>query len=569
MNFKSFFKYFLESREVIGNIKNKNPQEIWKVAQDMRKNPEDYPDIDLFDIIAHTRNRKEDVPSVSKFHGLRNSAVRFEHGDYLYTKPSDSFPIMKFKKSLLKELRKDSERLHGRIEGYSGEDSVSLPEMARIYITDFYDKIEQQKRIISRMLYYIGSTNDINITVDKEKLTERMNAAKKKLKKLEHRYKEMQKLSKEDMILIFKKYDIAAPDIYHYLINRTFDKPKHPSEIPEDYKNLPDIVLFNMFYKGKTPKMFAKDSAITSGRSSGITKDLKLSGIVRILDNNETENEPTDRESHLWMKYINGSVKEQMAEWKKKRLDFHYFDSDAVHANFPSFMLYNVLNNSSFPQEKKEEILKVGDFSFKNWTTFRWFLHNIKSSFFYKKKDVHGPGGQVQIFEPLKHVVHITKEDLPNGIKTSPEKAFENVGRRKAEEYKNSNKNKEFNNYNRTFQDTENVQVLYSQAALDYEGERMSHCVSGYGGSCESGRSLILRLPNSTAELNPDTLEIYQHMSTNNTTPSQSDKKDLEEWIKLNSATNTTTKVSKSPKQEYEDEDEDFEIDLNFLDEQD
>lgn len=49
MNFKSFFKYFLESREVIGNIKNKNPAEIWKVAQDMRKNPEDYSDIDFLD----------------------------------------------------------------------------------------------------------------------------------------------------------------------------------------------------------------------------------------------------------------------------------------------------------------------------------------------------------------------------------------------------------------------------------------------------------------------------------------------------------------------------------------
>lgn len=564
MNFKSFFKYFLESREVIGNIKNKNPTEIWKVAQDMRKNPEDYSDIDLFDIIAYTQNRKEDVPSVSKFHGLRNSAVRFEHGDYLYTKPSDTFPIMKFKKSLLKELRKDTEKLYGRIEGYSGEDSISLPEMARIYITDFYDKIEQQKHTIGRMMYYMGSTNDINITVDKEKIAERMEVAKKKVKKLEHRYEEMKKLSNEDMILIFKRYNITAPDIYHYLINRTFDKPKHPSEIPEDYKNLPEMVLFNMFYKGKTPKMFAKDSAVTAGRSSGITKDLKLSGIVRILDNNETENEPTDRESHLWLKYINGNVKEQMAGNKIRYL----FDTDTVHANFPTFMLYNILDSENFPEDKWTEIVvNVADFSFKNWTTFRWFLHNIKSSFFYKKKDVHGPGGQVQIFEPLKHVVHITKEDLPNGIKTSPEKAFESVGKRKAEEYKNSNKNKEFNNYNRTFQDTENVQVLYSQTALDYEGERMSHCVSGYGGSCESGRSLILRLPNSTAELNPHTLEIYQHMSTNNTTPPESDRKDLEEWIKLNSDSSATIRIPKTKQEEYEDEDD--EIDFDFLNNED
>lgn len=553
MNFSSFFKHFIESREVINNIEKKSPVEIWKVAQDMRQNPQDYPDIDLFDIIGYTQDRKQEETPVNGFHGLRNSAVRFEHDGYLYTKPADIFPIMKFKKSLLEELRNDSDRLYGRIGNI---DDVSLPEMARIYISDFHNKIDNEKRIIDRIKYYMDKGN---VSVSKEQIA-RMQTAKKKLKKLEYKYKEMQKLSKEDMILIFKRYNITAPDIYHYLINRTFSKPKHPSEIPEDYKNLPEMVLYNMFYKGKTPKMFAKNSAkFTGGRHSDITTDLKINGMVRILDNEETENEPTDRESHLWMKYINDNVVEQMKNKPRRFL----FDSDVVHRNFPTFALFNAaLNTENFPNVKKGEIIAIGDFSFRNWTTFRWFLYNIKSSFFYKKRYVHGPGGQVQLFEPLKHVVHITKEDLPNGLKTSPEKAFESVGRRKAEEYKNSNKNIEFVNYPRTYKDTENVQVLYSQNALDFEGDRMAHCVSGYGSSCEKGGSLILRLPKSTAELNPGTLAIFQHMGYDNTKPPESDRKDLMEWIKLNS-------TSSDSNQESTHDDEEFDIDLDFLNDED
>lgn len=52
MRFRDFFyKYLTESAEVVSNIKSRNPKEIWKVAQDMRKHPEDYPDLNLADLI--------------------------------------------------------------------------------------------------------------------------------------------------------------------------------------------------------------------------------------------------------------------------------------------------------------------------------------------------------------------------------------------------------------------------------------------------------------------------------------------------------------------------------------
>jgi len=565
MNFKSFFKHFLESREVINNIKNKNPSEIWKVAQDMRKYPGDYPDLDAASIISHNDST------------FNSSDYIIEKGDYYIFKMYPTGPFNKIKKSEAEMIYTDVKTKYGVFnhDNESGTEVVyKFIRAVKDYLRMFNVRIHSllsKKQVIVRDLDMHKKFKNKN----HERIAEYQKSLEeidKKLKQTRKKIDRYTKLNNEDILTIFKEYNVTAPTIYRYLISNAFSKPKHPSEIQEEYRDLPEDVLYALFYRYKTPQDLAKDSARITNGESEIVDTLKFSQNngdgthsvgARVLQNNEKENEPSKKESHDWLKYINDNIVNKLSR-KSSPNNIIHFDTDVKHQNFPTWLLGKRLKTVS--DSRKSGILNsVADYSFQSWTTFRWFLYNIESKFLVTTKEVHGPAGETHIFFPLNMVSKIVDEDLVNGIKTSPEKAFENSAKRIADEYNKQMGNKEYS-YPREYIDTPKVRVLYNKFSLEKEGERMNHCVGGYHTSCMSARSLILKLPNSTAELNPTSLTVYQHMGYGNSKPVEEDVESLSEWIKLNGGSITPNRESTHGEER---DDEDFDIDLDFLNDED
>lgn len=507
MTFKQFFyQVYLESKEVSNNIKNRTPQEIYKVAQDIRKNPGDYPDIQIaqmiafkYNIIDKKHNDKETgYQPASTYYSdeafIKNDSVYFIRIPLIFKVTTDQ--IKKFVSKQFNINIKDTDRLN-----------------------DAFKMIVKFNR----------SVHDDNPIIGTAKL----------LLRDRHRSKDnFEELDEEDMRLLFQHYGITAPVIYNYLISSTYNLPKHPTDIPDAYRNLPRSLLNQMYdenlkpgFSPLTPLVLATDSSdITGGTTSNYVPEINYIGFSRILDaDTKSEFSPTSKEAHNWLSLISETYKK-------------YPESASNHYNFPSYIICKALKYTD------EQILddeawnniewlfgEDTDLSIQSWKVFRWFTHNIRSKYFTKPQEIHGPAGTHDILTPIKKISQITDADLDNGIKTSVERAFNNAAQRIAKEFDDANTQAEFN-YNRIYQDTPYAKVIKNKNALHKEGERMNHCVGSYGQSCLSGRSLIIQLPNSTAELDPRTLKQYQHFGKSNTEPPEIDKKYLAEWIKINSA---------------------------------
>jgi hypothetical protein len=333
------------------------------------------------------------------------------------------------------------------------------------------------------------------------------------------------KFDKKDFVTIFKLYDIKTSDIYRALIQTSFDLPKHPSEIPKELHNIPRHLLTALYYHNASPILLAKDSA--RGGTTDLTsyEQHYVSKWIRITSPDlAVEHQPTKKEAYAWLVDL-GKVNNK----SKDRI-----------TNFPSW-LYS--ETTGIPEDDLPNI------SFQSWLTFRWFLYNHKSVYFTKTQEVYGPAGRVDKVEPMSIITKIQDVDLTNGVKTSPAKAYQNSAERLAKEWEKRNQNTTFVNYPRQYKDTPHVRVVWSVEELRDEGERLNHCVGGYGPSCERGTSLILRLANSTAELDPKTLNIYQHRGTSNSSPPSEDIEHLKEWLDLNKSKSKTE--SKSESDEY------------------
>jgi hypothetical protein len=311
---------------------------------------------------------------------------------------------------------------------------------------------------------------------------------------------------------LLKDENITVPDIYKHLLNVKFNLPKTPEEIDPKFRNLPRSILNAIYIGSKSPVQIAIISSNLRNRDDNdydndydneyygsmyygsMHNDIAgPSGIINILE--EHEFGPTKKEAYEWL----------TISAKNRHI-----------VNWPSFMLQNVDKN-------------VPEVSITSFAVFRWFLNNLKSKFLTKSQTIYGPAGQTNTFIPMDHITQITTEDLENGVKTSPEKVFNNAAQRLAKTNKHTFGDWAIPSYKSLF----GVKVIHSQTELDHEGQRMRHCVGGYGKACELGQSLILSLPNSTAEINPKTLVVYQHRGLSNASPPEKDQELLTNWIQL------------------------------------
>lgn len=485
MKFDRLVSLLLESEEISKNIKNKNPNEVWKVAQDIRKNIQDYPDLNLASVYA---NMEVDYPPYINRSKMNND-VYIPIEDKFYRISISDFATFARKK------QRDEKHItpinaigyvrHVRNQAHSASQMQKVAELYKMRRSE--QEIEEETVAI---------------------------------KKWERTKKPLSKDEKENVMSFYK---IGTPEIYRYLLETTYDRPKHPAEMPNEFRHLPRLLLNELLYNKKTPVDLAIESSRQTNHQMGTFKgvEFNMTGNVRILDYETHRNTnliPSRKEAMKWL----GDLSDYMIP--ENEYDVH---SRYNLKNFPSWLI----EESGIGNHWHREI----DLSFQSWLTFRWFVHNINSKFFYRPIVQHIQGRRVEIL-PLDQVSHILDADLVNGVKTSPENAFRNASDREAKDFHESNKDKQFNSaYGREYQDTKNAKVVQNVAALKKEGQRMNHCVGGYGPSCLSGRSLIISLPNSTAELNPKTLDVYQHRGYGNDSPPPKDEIDLQEWIALNS----------------------------------
>lgn len=507
MKFSRLYSLLVESEEISKNIKSRDPKEIWNVAQDIRKHIEDYPDVSLGGVLKIQKDRAEKKGEEVEFVNViqkYNPLCKIKN-TYYYLSPINAYKI----------LPKPFEDWLIASDKHGSYNKFPSAGMANSYI----DSIKRQYKSLSQ-----SSEGDKIFSRKFDGID--VNARLARVKKI-HDF--MHSITPEDKQMLMQHYKITVPDIYHYLIETSYNLPKHPSELSKELHTLPRSMLDRMVHESRTPIQFAVESSRSTAPNynDSVDSGFSITGIARILDidsNHNTNYPPTKKEAFAWMKYIAEKyVKDAADDELAKQSPYGFIQHDFQINNFPSWMIIETEKNKDKVWNARQ------DFSFQTWMVFRWFLYHMDSTYFNKTIRVNGPAGVEGAFIPGNYLAKIQEVDLENGIKTSPEKAFQNASIREAKAFEETNKEKEFPV---DFDDTENVKVIRNSRALKREGERMNHCVGGYGPSCLNGSSLILSLPNSTAELNPTTLAIYQHRGRGNGEPPEEDYNFLQQWLR-------------------------------------
>lgn len=513
MKFDRLYSLLCEESEISKNIAKRNPKEIWKVAQDIRQNIQDYPDVNLAEVYGY-KNKFTENAYLNHTRLGRN--VYFPYEKSIFRIPVGDFErVMKKKGRYMDTMIKSSD-----IIGY-------------LHYTKGQAIAARQLRDLD---YRGGGRAIAEPNPEISDYSPEDNLAFKKWKHIKR------PLTTEEKNHFMKVYKIGTPQIYKYLLETTYKLPKHPTEFPKEMHDLPRVLLDELLYMGETPvQMAEKYSRATDWEwiSSG-NEAVEFYGFARVLDiesNRNTNYPPTRKEAMQWLSYISEEskyIRDNSSENHRKQGG--WAELHKVY-NFPSWFIRTKIDENENIDEK------TNDFSFQSWMVFRWFVQNMNSTYLYKDITVHGPAGAVEEFLPLDHLSKLLDVDLVNGIKTSPEVAFQAAARRQAKEFEEANKEKEFVNYGKEYKDTEFVKVIRNSTALKREGQRMKHCVGGYGPSCLNGSSLILSLPKSTAELDPRNLQIFQHRGWENEDPPQNDRELLRHWIQVNNGDSTTYSV--------------------------
>lgn len=130
----------------------------------------------------------------------------------------------------------------------------------------------------------------------------------------------------------------------------------------------------------------------------------------------------------------------------------------------------------------------------------------------------YGPNGQIRRVIPYEILDEVWPTDIVNGPKTSPEKVFRAVFARKMEAEREAleMEQKPFPTFPWSL--CPGIEYLSCAQELAAEGDRMNHCVVGYAQACHNGKCFILRLPNSTVEIDPRG-NVYQHQGYKNSSP--------------------------------------------------
>lgn len=550
MNFSRLYSILFEKEEAhqkkyenadfSKHLVNKSPQQVWQVAQDIRRHIEDYPDFNIPKLIRFSGDiylKKNDVHDPNNKE-VANHPLAKAKGNPLYVEDHDKKfvyilhdtnydktpPIMKISFDQLSKYAKADMNL------YHQRNRMVRTRLASSYYSTVQNFLSHGDRMMKMVSDKDKKSRDTNLLYKWNGMGNAKNL-----------YKDMVDITKEDKNFLFNYYRITTPHIYRYLLDNAYDLIKHPDEIPPGLQKLPSSMLESMYEEHKTPleiaKFYSRFTDMGDEYQGKGKPTMRITGFARVLDidSNAGTNFPINKkEAYDWLKYVANLYDIKTKEYMGH--DDGVVNDDDGEPGYSYNIEDDVIRMSNFPSWFMREKMGTNyhDASFQSWMTFRWFILNHKSSYFGKEIQVHGPAGQTNSFIPGRYLAKIQDVDLVNGMKTSPEVAFQKAAEREAREFEEKNKEQQFTYGGKEYKDTDKVKVIRNSVALKHEGARLKHCVGGYGPSCLNGRSLILSLPHSTAELNPQNLAIYQHRGLQNAGPPVEDTQALQEWIKLN-----------------------------------
>ena len=564
-------------------------KELWKVAQDMRKHPADYADIGLINMcVAKYIYDKHNSPPPRMLYDRSRKIVIAENIANIQSlsDDTDEWRLLKSKGGYV-QMKLD-EKLVELVKNQIRQLVVDKPlkkirhennTLKRDYGLTDTEAISRSKNEIGRIKRYNTAINKLDVEVLHLLFSNRIHPTHSTKSEMKFDSDSIQDRIRKHRMALEKKgwafsgndeviypiikhlpYLIVAhgtsadnddifanallsyihcdvPTIYKMLVKKLYETPIHPEEIDKRLRPLGYAFINALHNQGVTPKEMAIQSCRLRGGnySYGNTWYGAIAGKHGILD--VKPDDITKKEAYDWLL---GLAKIRIR--KRKENENMYddgIDGDYGHipmeeelvANFPTF----------FVEQKANELGIEGQFwkieiSFPTVPVFRWFLKNMGSTYFWKEQNAHGPAGQHRTFKPISQINQIIEEDLVNGVKTSPLVAFQNASQRMAKKHAIADSVKfELDR----FPDTKEVKVLRTQGDLRREGEALNHCVGGYGQSCLSGRSFIVALRSSTAELDPNTLHIFQHRAKFNEAPPEKDMEDLQKWIEFVQNRNT------------------------------
>lgn len=186
-----------------------------------------------------------------------------------------------------------------------------------------------------------------------------------------------------------------------------------------------------------------------------------------------------------------------------------------------------------------KEIKDISYFGFRDYLIYIWLYKNMDKrniEYINKIRVQYGPAGSKYYYTFAQFLDELINDDFTNGVKTSFKRVFENFQERKMEQIQN--KLQEYEKSLKLFPDSPykllpKIEYINNNNKLKVEGERMEHCVGGFGPACEKGDTFIYKLPNSTAEVNKYG-RVIQHRGINNSEPPLEDIGLFNDFIKLN-----------------------------------
>lgn len=473
----------LKQHALIWRLQEEKPsaKSLWFLAKDIRNNPGDYvtgPDALNFAFII--KRHKE--------HKSKKELQKFESNDYLHPFISadnpddiiyynfwlDGMPV-KFNIALLKRLL--------TAQPDYGDDPAVLRSIHKMNAEEIVDLMKNR----------IWQSTFNNSTISNYLLNTGT-------RKEEARFRDkMNDIGNEDWKTVFSQYAITVPTIYRCLVESIYKTPVHPEQMDSKLHGLPYNLAKDLYRRGKNPKKMAAENC-------------NVDFTVNYGD------DPSYNYEEDFAKY--GPTKSEAYEWL----------IECAKNNSPvNYTRWKLGLNPHTRQDWRTST--AYSLEFPSYKVFRWFDKNKMSTYFKKEITLHGPQNTTIKFLPLDHIINLRNSDFgtANDLKISPEKVFTRLQDRIIHKYNELAKDK-FNIKN-TYKKIPGVNVIDNMGSLEYERDRMKHCVKTYAKSASLGEIILLSLPNSTAELHPDTLKVYQHKGAENADPPKTDYYLLDKWI--------------------------------------
>ena len=173
-----------------------------------------------------------------------------------------------------------------------------------------------------------------------------------------------------------------------------------------------------------------------------------------------------------------------------------------------------------------------------SWKLVEWAIDKFRKSpaQMNKIRVIHGPAGREIQFTYAGELDRLRGEDLVNGIKTKPEKAFEAAAERLRRDADNKYSDEPI--WRNKLKETGSIHQLLTPGDIVAEGDAMRHCCGTYVTACQKGVTSLWHVGKkaplgATVEVSREG-KIHQVMAMENASPELFIWKEVETFRKVN-----------------------------------